>query len=119
MLKERIAGFVDEARAIDGIAGAALVTKDGIMIGRSFPGEISEKWFAAMSASVLASAESAASIISIVPPVRVRIEAPGGCVLLHDAGEKLLVVAVLCPGAEADQVVARLEPLAQRIAEAL
>jgi predicted regulator of Ras-like GTPase activity (Roadblock/LC7/MglB family) len=119
MLKERIAGFVDEARAVEGVKGAALVTKDGIMIGRSFPREISEKWFAAMSASVLASAESAASIISITPPVHVRIDAPGGCILLHDAGDKLLLVAVLAADAPADQVAAELEPLAQRIGEAL
>ena len=118
MLKERIAGFVDEVRAIDGIEGAALVTKDGVMIGRSFPREISEKWFAAMSASVLASAESAASIISITPPVRIRIDAAGGCILLHDAGDKLLVVAVLAAGAKPEEVVSRLEPLAQRIGEA-
>ncbi len=119
MLKERIAGFINEVRAIDGIEGAALVTKDGIMIGRSFPREISEKWFAAMSASVLASAESAASIIGVVPPVRVRIDAPGGCILLHDAGDKLLVVAVIGAEAEADRVVEQLEPLARRIGEAL
>lgn len=118
MLKERIAGFVDDVRAIDGIEGAALVTKDGVMIGRSFPREVSEKWFAAMSASVLASAESAASIISITPPVRVRIDAVGGCILLHDAGDKLLVVAVLAAGASPDEVIARLEPLAQEIGEA-
>jgi len=118
MLKERIAGFVDEVRAIDGIEGAALVTKDGVMIGRSFPREISEKWFAAMSASVLASAESAASVISIPPPVRVRIDAAGRCILLHDAGEKMLVVAVLMSDAEPDQVAAKLESLAQQIGEA-
>ncbi len=118
MLKERIAGFVNEIRAIDGIEGAALVTKDGVMIGRSFPKEISEKWFAAMSASVLASAESAASIISVTPPVRVRIDAANCCILLHDAGDKLLVVAVLAGDAEPDRVVALLEPLALRIGEA-
>lgn len=118
MLKERIAGFVEEVRAVDGIEGAALVTKDGVMIGRSFPREISEKWFAAMSASVLASAESAASIIGLTPPVRVRIDAAGGCILLHDAGEKLLIVAVLAGGAEPDEVDTRLEPLARRIGEA-
>ncbi len=118
MLKERIAGFVDEVRAIDGIEGAALVTKDGVMIGRSFPREISEKWFAAMSVSVLASAESAASIISITPPVRVRIEADGGSILLHEAGEKLMIVAVLADGAEPDEVVERLAPVARKIAEA-
>ena len=119
MLKERIAGFVNEVRAIDGVEGAALVTKDGIMIGRSFPREISEKWFAAMSASVLASAESAASIIGIVPPVRVRIDAPGGSILLHDAGDKLLVVAVIGAEAPTDRIVEQLEPLARRIGEAL
>lgn len=118
MLKERIAGFIDEIRAIDGVDGAALVTKDGVMIGRSFAREISEKWFAAMSASVLASAESAASIISIAPPVRVWIAADAGCILLQDAGDKLLVVAVLTETARPEDVVARLEPLAQQIEEA-
>jgi hypothetical protein len=50
--------------------------------------------------------------------VRVRIDAAGGCILLHDAGDKLLVVAVLAAGAAPDEVIARLEPLAQQIEEA-
>ncbi len=119
MLKERIAEFVEEVRAIDGVDGCALISKDGIMIGKSFPREISEKWFAAMSASVLASAESAASIIGITPPVHIMIGAREGRILIHDAGEKLLLVAVLAEGAGQEQIAEQLEVVALRVAEAL
>lgn len=119
MLKERIAEFIEEVRAIDGVEGCALISKDGIMIGKSFPREISEKWFAAMSASVLASAESAASIISITPPVRVTIDAHDRRILIHDAGEKLLLVAVLGAKVEPEPIASSLETVARRVAEAL
>jgi predicted regulator of Ras-like GTPase activity (Roadblock/LC7/MglB family) len=119
MLKERIAEFVDEVRIIDGVDGSALISKDGIMIGKSFSKEISEKWFAAMSASALASAESAASIISITPPVNLRIDARDGSILLHDAGDKLLLVAVLNAAAQQDRIIEQLESVAHRVREAL
>ena len=120
MLKERIAAYMIEVRAIDGVEGCALVTKDGIMIGRSFPREIQERWFAAMTASVLASAESAAGIVGLPPPVTVQISSdPGRCVLLHDAGEKVLIASVLAEGADPSAIDPQVGEIARRIGEAL
>ncbi len=119
MLKERISEFVKEVSAIEGVDGCALISKDGIMIGKAFPREISEKWFSAMSASVLASAESAASIIGNTPPVHIRIDAPDGRILIHDAGEKLLVVAVLFRAVDPEPIAEQIEAVARRIGEEL
>ena len=119
MLKERIAEFVEEVSAIEGVDGCALISKDGIMIGKAFPREISEKWFSAMSASVLASAESAASIIGITPPVHIRVDAPDGRILIHDAGEKLLVVAVIAAGPDPEPIAERIEAVARTVGEEL
>ncbi len=119
MLKERISEYVKEVRAIGGVDGCALISKDGIMIGKAFHREISEKWFSAMSASVLASAESAASIIGHTPPVHIRIDAVDGRILIHDAGEKLLLVAVLSREADPEPIAEQVEALARKIGEEL
>jgi len=119
MLKEKISGFIDEIRSINGVEGCALVSKDGIMIGKYFSREISEKWFAAMSASVLASAESAASIINIRPPIQVVVHAEEGTILITDAGEKLLITTILNPTTDESLVARDVNRIASRIEEEL
>lgn len=119
MLKEKISGFIDEIRSINGVEGCALVSKDGIMIGKYFTKEISEKWFAAMSASVLASAESAASIINIRPPIQVVIHAEEGKIMITDAGERLLITTILNPGMDESIITHDVNRIALRIEEEL
>jgi predicted regulator of Ras-like GTPase activity (Roadblock/LC7/MglB family) len=36
MLKEKITGFIDEIRSIEGVTACALVSRDGIMVGTTF-----------------------------------------------------------------------------------
>ena len=63
MLKEKIAGIIENIRLIDGVKLCALISRDGIMLGRYSAGDFNEAWFAAMCATLLASAESAAVIV--------------------------------------------------------
>ena len=59
MLKDKIETFVGKVQAIDGVAASALVSRYGIIAGRSFDRNLNEPWFEALLATIHASAESA------------------------------------------------------------
>ena len=65
MLKEKISAFIDKIKAIEGVSACALISRDGIIAGKFFDQEINEPWFGALSATILASAESVGSIIRL------------------------------------------------------
>jgi predicted regulator of Ras-like GTPase activity (Roadblock/LC7/MglB family) len=119
MLKEKITGFIDDICAIEGVTACALVSRDGIMIGKHFETELNEPWFAAMSATLLASAESAANIIRVKSPDSVTVHAEDATIIVMGAGEKLLVTAIVRKGADSSSVYAGMVPIAKKAAEVL
>jgi len=115
MLKEKIHEFIEKIKAIEGVTACALVSRDGIMLGNSMNPEFNEPWFAAMSATLFASAESASGIIKEAAPEQVILISKEGSIAVIGAGEKLLLVAVLKGKPEISPAVAALEGLAQEI----
>ena len=94
MLKEKIKGYIERIKRIEGILDCALISRDGIMLGKSFEGEFNEPWLAAMCATLFASAESTSSILKLQPPDAVSIMIKETTIMVLGAGEKLLIVAV-------------------------
>ncbi|MDI9633682.1 MAG: roadblock/LC7 domain-containing protein [Methanolinea sp.] len=94
MLKEKVKAYIEKIRAIDGVRGCALVSRDGIMLGQSMEKNFNEPWLAAMCATLFASAESASSILGMAPPEDVCVHGGATSIMILGAGEKLLVVVV-------------------------
>ena len=87
MLKEKISAFIDKIRSIDGVAACALVSRDGIISGKNFDRELNEPWFGALSATILASAESVGSIIRCKSLQSVTIQAQETSILIMGPGK--------------------------------
>jgi len=119
MLKEKIATFIEKIRAIDGVAACALVSRDGIIAGKSFDREINEPWFGALTATILASAESAGSIIRMKSPESVTIRAPACSIVVMGGGEKFLVAAIVKGTADNEKVYRQMLEVAQKIDQVL
>ena len=115
MLKEKIQEYIEKIKAIEGVSDCALVSRDGIMLGNSIRSEFNEPWFAAMSATLFASAESASGIIKEPAPDRVTLSSKEGSIAVIGAGDKLLLVAVLKGKPESSPAMASLEALAREI----
>lgn len=115
MLKEKIKGYIEKIGAIEGILGCALISRDGIMLGRSIEGDFNEPWLAAMCATLFASAESASGILKMPPPDAVSVMVRGTHVMVLGAGEKLLIVAVVRSEEEYSPAIRRLEGMARDI----
>lgn len=118
-LKERINRFIKAIMGIEGISACALSSRDGILMGKAFPAEISAPSFAAMSATLLASAEAAASIAHVPPPKRIVATSEGASLMVISAGERTLIAAIFNDAADHEKIYASLTEIAREIAEVL
>jgi predicted regulator of Ras-like GTPase activity (Roadblock/LC7/MglB family) len=119
MLKEKISVFIESIRSIDGVAACALVSRDGIISGKFFDRELNEPWFGALSATILASAESVGSIIKTNSILSVTIRALDTSVIIMGAGENFLVAAILKDNADPVKIHAEILATAQKIGEVM
>jgi len=115
MLKEKIAGIIENIRVIEGVKLCALVSRDGIMLGRYAVGDFNEAWFAAMCATLLASAESAAVIVKIQSPEMVTIHSADGVLIIMGAGEKILLAALIDPAQDLKHMTDLLREIAEDV----
>jgi uncharacterized protein len=115
MLKDKIAGIIDNIKQIEGVRLCALVSRDGIMLGRYATGDFNEAWFAAMCATLLASAESAAVIVKVQSPEMVTIHSPDGVLVLMGAGEKILLSALVDPAEDLKIMTGVLRTVAEEV----
>lgn len=116
-LKDRIQTFIDEIMVVEGISGCAMVTKDGIMMGRSFDKDVPAQAFAAMSATMIASGEAAASLVHLQPSMSVIAESMDGFILVMGAGERALIATVISRAVDLPSVKSQLVRIAGRIGE--
>jgi hypothetical protein len=118
MLKEKIKEYNEKIRAIDGVRGCALVSRDGIMLGKSMEKDFNEPWLAAMCATLFASAESASGILNMAPPEYVCVHGGAHSLVVLGAGDKVLIVVVAERGFEHTPGARTLEIIAGEIGRA-
>ncbi|EJG07915.1 MAG: roadblock/LC7 domain-containing protein [Methanofollis liminatans] len=118
-LKERINQFIKEITGVEGVKACVITSRDGILMGRAFTGGVSVPSFAAMSATMLASAEAAASISHIQPPERITVMSPDATIMVISAGERTLLAVVLEDKADLEATYTALTKIAADIAEVL
>jgi len=119
MLKEKISAFIDKIHSIDGVAACALVSRDGIISGKKFDRELNEPWFGALSATILASAESVGSIIRSRSMLSVTIRTQDTSIIIMGAGENFLIAAIIRDSADPVKVHSAMLGVAQQIGEAM
>lgn len=118
-LKQMIRQFVDEIMAVSGVNDCALVSTDGILIGKSFEDSLSAQSFGAMCATMIASSEAAASVVNIESPLWIMVNSSKKAIILVPAGERLLIAVTANSDANLDGVCAHLREIGERIGGAL
>jgi uncharacterized protein len=119
MLKEKISVYIDRIRSLNGVAACALVSRDGIISGKYFDRELNEPWFGALSATILASAESVGSIIKSKSLQSVTVRAEDTSILIMGAGENFLIAAIISDNVDPAKVHTEMLAIAQQIGEVL
>jgi uncharacterized protein len=119
MFADKRAAFIEKIRVIDGVTDCALVSRDGIIQGKHFNRDFNESWFGALSATLLASAESAGHLLDMEDLSSVTIQAAGSSLVVMGAGEHFLIAAVLNGTAQKDDVASRICAVAAEIGEVM
>ncbi len=119
MLKDKISGFIEKIRSVDGVAVCAVVSRDGIIAGKFFDRELNEPWFGALTATILASAESAANIVRMHSMDSVTIRAIDSSIMVMGAGDNFLVAAILNNRADAAKAHDQILSIAKKIGEVM
>ncbi|MDD1701997.1 MAG: roadblock/LC7 domain-containing protein [Methanoregula sp.] len=119
MLKDNISAGIDKIRAINGVAACAIVSRDGIIAGKYFDRELNEPWFGALSATLLASAESAGTVIHMHNLGAVTIQADNADIIVLGAGENFLIAAILEGNADLNRVVSDARIIAKEIGQVI
>ncbi|MFA4825360.1 MAG: roadblock/LC7 domain-containing protein [Methanoregula sp.] len=119
MLKQKISAFIDKIQAIEGVSACALVSRDGIIAGKFFDQNMNEPWFGALSATILASAESVGSLIKMKAMESVTIRAQDTSVIVMGAGENFIITAIVRDKTDADRVHTEMHTIAKKIGEVM
>lgn len=119
MLKEKIASFIEKITSIDGVAACAIISRDGIISGKSFDRDLNEPWFGALSATILASAESAGSTIRMKSPESVTIRAPDSAIMIMGAGEHFLISAIIKNNMDNEKIHDQMLTIAKKISQVM
>lgn len=114
-LKEKINGLVNQIASIEGIETCALISRDGVLLGKKTVSNFNETWFAAMCATILASAESVAVIMKTELPSHVTIQTPDGSIIIIRSGDKLFIAAYVSNSAENEELYGALYAVAEEI----
>ena len=116
--EKNVQRYIDEIRSVTGVAAFALVSCEGTIIGKHFPdGSITSSIFAAMSATVLASAEAVCATVGIDRPSLVTISSKGAAILIVGIDEVALITAVIDKPADLPGLERELLDIAARIRE--
>jgi len=115
-LKEKIAGIVEKIDSISGVQSCALISRDGVLLGNDTVSDSNDAWFAAMCATILASAESIAVIIKTEAPSHILIHAPSGNTVIMGSGEKILLAVHMDSSVDPSNSYQALYAIAEEIA---
>ena len=116
---ETISVFIYNIKAIEGVSACALVSRDGIIAGKFFDQDMNEPWFGALSATILASAESVGSLIKLKSMESVTIRAHDTSIVVMGAGENFLITAIIRHKTNSDKVHTEMQTVAKNIGEVM
>ncbi len=106
---EGISALLAEVAALDGVKGAALVTRDGLPHEFLIPGSLNEEVFAAMSATLMGAAETALFELGAQDPERILVETGSLGFMVAPAGRDLLMVVATLDMTKASEIFARVK----------
>ncbi|GAB7015736.1 roadblock/LC7 domain-containing protein [Methanogenium cariaci] len=117
LVKKQIAAHLDECMALDGVSGCAVVSRTGALMEKRIENCLSAPSFAAMSATVIGSAEAAASMLHFSRPASVFVEGDDGGIIVLSAGKDNLITVIINKSADIQSLKRELAVIANNIGE--
>ncbi|MHC1625747.1 MAG: roadblock/LC7 domain-containing protein [Methanoculleaceae archaeon] len=118
-LKDRIRRYIDEIESIDGVESCIIGSQDGITMGHNLADSMAAPSFGAMSATILASAEAATSVVHLDSPRTITVDAGNFSILIKAAGPHALIAAIIDTDKNIEEVSRQLAEIADRMGDEL
>ncbi|MFB6198363.1 MAG: roadblock/LC7 domain-containing protein [Halobacteriaceae archaeon] len=104
---------------IQGVKGAAVVRRDGLLIVSNLPGGVDDDQLAAMTASTVGSGETASETLEIGSVESVTIEAEEGKLVSTGAGEEGILTVLTDPDVNMGLVQVEMKKAVKKIKRTL
>ena len=114
-VKEMLEKVLDGLRSVGDIEASAIVSRDGLLMASDMAIGINAETFAAMSATMLGAAETAASELGRGLPDRVIVESEETKLIAIGTGPKALLVVMTSPEAGLGLILIELGKAADKI----
>ena len=98
--KEKLSEILKHLRKSGDIEGAAIITRDGLLIASELSEDIDGDTFAAMSATMTGAAETAIQELKKSSPERVIVESKNTKLIAIGAGEQTILTCIVNPDAK-------------------
>ncbi|WAI00792.1 roadblock/LC7 domain-containing protein [Methanogenium organophilum] len=116
-IKKQIATYLEECVALDGVSGCMIVSRTGALMGEKIDQGVSALSFAAMSATILGSAEAAAGLMHFSRPASVFVELDDGGIIILGAGKAALIAVIINKSADIQSLKRDLAVITNKIGE--
>ncbi|KAF1078902.1 roadblock/LC7 domain-containing protein [Methanogenium sp. MK-MG] len=103
--------------ALDGVSGCAVISRTGALMEKRIDSSLSVPSFAAMTATVLGSAEAAASMLHFSRPASVFVDGDDGGIIILGAGKAALITVIINKSADIELLKRELAVIANNIGE--
>lgn len=113
--KEKLETFLDEILTIGGVEGAAIVTRDGLLIASQLSEHIDAETLAAMTATMTGAAETAMHELKKKEIERVIVETKDSKMITTGAGEEAILVCMVGAKENLGLILMSMKKIAQKI----
>ena len=116
---EMLQEILSNLKNLGNVEACAIASRDGLLMSSEMPGNVVGETFAAMSATMLGAAETAASELDNGLPSRVIVESKNGKLICMGAGPKALLVTMTASDAGLGLILLELDKAVEHIKEIL
>lgn len=116
---EILSAILRKINGISDVEGAAIVTRDGLLIVSEISSSVDSETFAAMSATMFAAAETALSELKKGGVERVLVESKETKLVLVGAGETAILILMVNPISNIGLVLVEVKKAAAKIKKAI
>lgn len=113
--KEKLTQILQKITSAGDVEGAAVITRDGLMIASELTESIDGDTFAAMAATMMGAAETAIQELKKSSPDRIIVESPKAKLITVGAGEQAILACIVNSTAKLGMILLNMKKASKQI----
>jgi predicted regulator of Ras-like GTPase activity (Roadblock/LC7/MglB family) len=113
--KDVLSGILAKLKSGSDVEGAAIITRDGLVVCADMNGSIDSDVFAAMTATMHGAAETAAQELKKSDPDSVIVESKDGKIIILGAGTIAVLACIVSPKAKLGLILLEMKKAVSKI----